>query len=431
METAEPQPARGTLAEGHMGKLLFALFMALRAAMLLVPVTPTSDADWYYHRAAGLTAGLGYVGKNGVPTAFWPPGWPMILSLGFRVLGVSPLAVGLVNLGFAALAAWLTYDLARRISGSRRVGLIALALLAIYPNSILYVPLALTEVAYTTLLLAGCWLLVVPGTPWRTILAGLVFGLAMLVKAQTLLVVPLIFAIALLRQPQWRAHLIPEARRLAMVLGAAALVVAPWTIRNHAVLGHWVAVSTNGGITLLSGNNDAATGDYTMADPVITALGQRGLGEVEYDREAKRLGVAWIKAHPMRFAALGPRKLFRLWGPDGEGEWGYEGGSPAYSAAPGVFYAVRLANQVYYALLMLGFALAPVVIIRQRRRAGERVIDWWLLPYGVALYLSAIAVVFSGQSRFHYPVMPFVCMAVAMVLADAWRRHDRSARIAG
>jgi len=41
-------------------------------------------------------------------------------------------------------------------------------------------------------------------------------------------------------------------------------------------------------------------------------------------------------------------------------------------------------------------------------RQGERVIDWWLLPYGIALYPSAIPMVFSGQSRFHYPVMPFV-----------------------
>jgi hypothetical protein len=40
-----------------------------------------------------------------------------------------------------------------------------------------------------------------------------------------------------------------------------------------------------------------------------------------------------------------------------------------------------------------------------------------VLPYGIALYPSAIAMVFSGQSRFHYPVMPFVCVTAGWLLA--------------
>ena len=71
---------------------------------------------------------------------------------------------------------------------------------------------------------------------------------------------------------------------------------------------------------------------------------------------------------------------------------------------------------------MLGFAVAFAAMVRQRVRAGARWIDWWLLPYGVAAYLCLVAVVFSGQSRFHYPVMPFVCLMAGWLIAEGWRK---------
>jgi hypothetical protein len=190
-------------------------------------------------------------------------------------------------------------------------------------------------------------------------------------------------------------------------------------VRNHRELGAWVAVSTNGGITLLTGNNDSANGGFTPDDPLVKALDARtGLNEMEYDAEAKRLGVAWIKAHPVQFAKLMPLKLAKLWGPDGEAQWAYETGYAHYADHAGTFRALRIANQLYYFALLGGFALAAGLIVWRRRKVGLRLIDWWLLPYGVAAYPTAIAMVFSGQSRFHYPAMPFICMTCGWLLAD-------------
>ena len=409
---------------------LFALFVGLRALAILLHVEPGSDAAWYYSRADMLARGLGYLGDDGAPTAYWPPGWPLALSLVFRLFGTSIWAVGLFNLACATLGGWLTLDLGRRLFGSESAGRAGLACLAIYPNAILYVPLALTEVFYTTLLLGACWLLIARKGAARLVLAGLVFGVATLVKAQTLVMVPLICAIGLWRDGDvWRR--IPGIiARAALLVALAALVVAPWTIRNHRELGAWVPVSTNGGITLLTGNNDSARGGFTPDDAVVKELDSRtGLNELAYDAEAKRLGMAWIKAHPARFVALMPMKLVRLWAPDGEGQWAYETGSPAYKAAPLAFTLLRAANQAWYWALLALFGIAAVAMTGQRRAQGVRVIDWWLLPYGVALYPSMIAMVFSGQSRFHYPVMPFVCMAAGWLLARMLDNRARNARI--
>lgn len=403
---------------------IWAIFVGLRLAVLLIPVAPGSDAEWYVLRAIGLAAGQGYLDNSGAPTAFWPPGWPMAMSVLFRLTGPSVLAIGLFNLASAVLTGYLALLLGRRLFGNEAAARLGLLLFAIYPNAIGYVPLALTEVFYTALLLLGCWLVIARRSLLWLIAAGLVFGFATLVKAQTLVMVPLLFAIGWLRTGDVWRRLPKLIGQGSLVLAMAALSVMPWTVRNHAQLGHWIAVSTNGGFTLLTGNNDTATGDYTPNDPTVTALmARRDLDEVTRDAEAKRLGMQWIAANPGGFLALAPKKLARLWLPDGEAEWAYQAAAPSYARFELLYRAVRVANQGYYALLMLGFAAAFGVMTIRRRAAHQRWVDWWLLPWGVAAYPSFIAIVFSGQSRFHYPVMPFVCLACGWLLADLLSRR--------
>lgn len=399
--------------------LIWLAFVLPRAALILLDVTPTSDADWYFDHGADFAAGRGHLDNQGGPTAYWPPGWPMILSVAFRLFGASVTTVGLLNLALAALGGWLLYSLAKRIFGGEATGRLALLLYAIYPNAVGYVPLALTEVAYTTLLLAICWLLVSERVWWRFILAGLLLGLASLVKAQSLAVVPLILAIDLLRERGFWRRLPRVAVEAVALVALAALVVAPWSMRNQRELGRFVAISTNGGATLLTGNNPTATGDFNPDDPTFKALeARKDLGEIERDRLMKEAGVAWVKANPAQFAMLMPKKLLRLWGPDGEAEWGYQAGYANYAAHEARFRAVRWINQAYYFALLCAFAIAAVVIVLRRWRASERLIGWWLLPYGIAAYPTAIALIFSGQSRFHFPVMPFVCIAAAWLLVE-------------
>jgi 4-amino-4-deoxy-L-arabinose transferase-like glycosyltransferase len=432
---ARPSPIERFASSPGALLAIWAIFIGLRLAMLLVPVAPSSDAEWYLLRAIGLAAGQGYLDNAGAQTAFWPAGWPMAMSVLFRLTGPSVLAVGLFNLASAVLTGYLALLLGRRLFGSEAAARLGLLLFALYPNAIGYVPLALTEVFYTALLLLGCWLVIARRSLLWLVAAGVVFGFATLVKAQTLVMVPLLFAIDWLRDGDIWRRLPRLVGQGALVLAMAALTVLPWTVRNHVQLGHWIAVSTNGGFTLLTGNNDTATGDYTPNDPTVTALmARRDLDEVTRDAEAKRLGMQWIAANPGGFLALAPRKLARLWLPDGEAEWGYQAGAPSYARFELLYRAVRVANQAYYALLMLGFAAAFVVMMIRRRAAHQRWVDWWLLPWGVAAYPSFIAVVFSGQSRFHYPVMPFVCLACGWLLADLLSRrasHTAPASVRG
>lgn len=401
---------------------IWALYFALRVAVLFLDVAPTSDAAWYHDRAVMLAAGQGYLDDTGAPTAFWPAGWSLVLSLAYSRLGTAPVVLGLFNLASSIVIAAFTLALGRRLYGNEAAARAGLLLLAIYPNAIGYVPLALTEVFYTALMMLGIWLLVARTSSWHLVSAGLVFGLATLVKAQTPVLIPLVFAIDWLRKPStW-----PRFGRLVteglLVLGVTLLAISPWTLRNYIELHAFVPVSTNGGFTLLTGNHDQATGDYSPETPVVETLMKRtDLDEVARDRQARRLGLEWIEANPEKFLALAPKKLMRLWLPDGEAEWAYQSGAPGYVRFEMLFRAVRYVNQAYYGALMAAFALAFFMLAARRWRNGQRWIGWWLLPYGLALYPTLICVVFSGQSRFHYPVMPFVCMTAGWLVAVLWQ----------
>ena len=404
---------------------LFVLFIAIRAAICLLPLEPFSDAAWYMNRARAIAEGAGY-SEGGVPTAFWPPGWPLLLGVLFKLFGGSVVLVKVFNLLCAVIGAWFTLDLGRRLFESELAGRAALLIVALYPNHAAYASVALTEVFYTTLVLAGCWLVI--ARPWRLALplAGLVFGYSMLVKAQSLILVPTLFAVALLHDGLgWRAFWRRVLQGLVVLVFAFA-VVLPWTLRNHAVLGEWVLVSTNGGITLLTGNNPSARGDYTPDDPLVTSVPRTVATQVEDDREYKRRAIVWIRENPVAFLQLMPAKLFRLWAPDGEAEWAFQAGFAHYDDWSLWFRTMRWLNQAYYLAMLAGFAWAGWLLASGRARIGTQRVGWWLLPYGVALYPSLIAVVFSGQSRFHYPVMPFVAMACGWLLTRHASRQSRA-----
>jgi hypothetical protein len=200
-----------------------------------------------------------------------------------------------------------------------------------------------------------------------------------------------------------------------VVIAIAMLVVLPWSLRNQRVLGDFVLVSTNGGFTLLTGNNPSARGGYTTDDPLVESIGRTVATQLQADREAKRRAIQWITQHPAEFLALLPRKFFYLWAPDGEGEWAYQQGYAGYEEYRPWFRAVRILNQAYYFVLLGGFG-AALILLGSRVAGGRGRVDWWAVPYALAVNYTLISLVFSGQSRFHYSLTPFMAAACGWLI---------------
>jgi hypothetical protein len=387
----------------------FAIYMLLRAAIILsVPVQPTSDELWYYNHAVSLASGQGYV-QNGIPTAYWPVGWPGFLALVIWIFGRSPETGEWANLALAAAIFFLSLKIATSIFQNKIVGRITVAILTFYPNEIGYVPDLATEIFYTALLLLAVYFLIGVKSPAGLILSGVIFGIATLTKTQTPFIPVLLFAAWWLANKARGGTFWSSLSKAVAVCAVMSLIVLPWTVRNYIVFHSFVPVSTNGGPTLLTGNNPSARGDYTPNDPLARQIQEDTAGEVARDQRAKSLAMKWIRDNPRQYISLIPLKIWRMWAPDGEAEWVFQSGFLNYNDYWFAFRSVRIFNQLYYLAILSFFALGSLFLFKGPGRQSPLVLTGYIL-FG---YFTLIAIIFSGQSRFHFPIMPWIAMYAA------------------
>jgi hypothetical protein len=393
----------------------FALFIGLRASLiLLIPLEMSSDAAWYLGRASSIAAGEGYT-EGGYPTAYWPVGYPGFLAVLFYLFGQSALVGQTANLLMTGATFFLQLELTRRIFHSEAAARLGVLLLAIYPNNIAYTSFILTEIYFTFLLLLGVYLYIAQRGWIGVFFSGLVFGLATLTKPQ-IIFFPLILVAFQLISLHGRTNareIIVKGLAIYLVILA---VLVPWAIRNTQVFGQLVLISTNGGATLLTGNNPSADGGFVENDPLVAQRNFFVRDQVESDRRARQLALEWIRDNPGRFMQLIPLKIWHLWAKNGEAEWAYQIGYPHYQQNWQIFRTIRWINQIFYTLLLAGALASAVLLVLMKKSRTNGPADAWpwvLVGYCLMIYLTLISAVFSGQPRFHFPVMPWVIMYAA------------------
>jgi hypothetical protein len=413
------------LSSHHFVPACFALYLGVRLAVVLfIPIEQQSDQLWYYNRAVAIASGKGY-SERGILTAFWPVGWPGFMGLLFSLLGPSPFLAQIANLGFAVATFFLALSLGSTLFGDKLVGRLTVLVLAFYPNQIAYVPSLATEVYYTALLLLAVSILFWNKTLPALMLSGVIFGIATLTKAQTLFL-PAVLSLAWRFFSPRRIRFLSDLTRIAAIYGAVGVVILPWTVRNYLVFGEVVLISTNGGGTLLAGNNPSARGDDAEDDPLVKRIPADVEQQVAADRLATSMALEWIHDNPAAFAILVPKKVWRLWAPDGEGEWWYQRGFKDYFKYELIFRIIRVFNQLYYVCIILLAGLSVIYLLRRRRA---------LLPCAwtghiLVAYFTLISILFSGQSRFHFALMPWLVTYAAWTLLNWSKVNALSAKAA-
>ena len=213
----------------------------------------------------------------------------------------------------AAASFFLQLELTRRIFRSEAAARLGVLLLTIYPNHVGYTAFTLTEIYFTFLLLLGIYIyLARRGWTW-VLLSGLVFGLAALTKPQVIFLPGLLVLLELLSRGK-KPGLRDDIAKGFVIYLMMAMVLVPWAVRNSQVFGETVLISTNGGATLLTGNNPSADGSYAENDPLVAQRNFSVRDQVEADRRAQALALNWIKENPGRFVQLIPLKDMALVG---------------------------------------------------------------------------------------------------------------------
>ncbi len=375
-------------------------------------------------------------------TSAYSPGLPLLVAgVHWLTGGVHLTAARVVLALFGAVAVLLAYLLGRRLSGPG-AGLAGAAGLALYPAMLEYHGLLLTEALAASLLAGGLILFlraIDGGGLWTWAGAGGLLGAVALVRPEYLPIAGLLPLVGLIwgnRDAGGRTRSLAAG---AMLLGAA-LVLAPWVVRNMVVLDRFVPVSTGGGKALYIGTNLDADGDGVklrdvlldqrprwrerlertgpLDDPNRLVL-ERVLARVAADEHpgADTDVALWrlgrenlghdLAEHPGEFASMLVSKAYRMWTDPARGVM-----------AKGLWPALHLG-------LPIAAALALAVLLARRRVEG-------LVLSLILLYATGVGALLIASPRRELVVLPLVSAlagaGLAWLAAQA-RRPSESRRI--
>lgn len=369
------------------------------------------------------------------------PLYPYFLGVLKSVLGAD---VGMVRavqavlgsaacvLMFLAARAWMTAA-GMDASRARRVGLVAGLVLAVYPPAIFLDSLiqkANLGVLWMTLLLwllARVWLH--PGG-WRALGLGVVTGLLMLTREETLLLAPVAGVVTAVGTWRWhRAPTPPAGAASRPMRGVAVSVVAfaaglaavlgPVAWRNHRVGGEWVLTTSQAGPNFYIGNNPSATGIYAPLRPgrsntpferrdafelAAEAMG-RELTPTEVSRYWTNKAMAFITGEPVKWLRLMARKAVLLVNryepPDSEDQYSFEEHS----------WLLRGLGWVLHLGVLAPLAAAGLVLSLRHRR------ELWPL-YAVLATVAAAVVMFYVFARYRFPIVPAMLPLAGLAVVE-------------
>jgi len=372
------------------------------------------DSVWYDTTAQRLAEGKGYVfdptvwkAPNGdliypgetdlTPTALWPPGYPLTLAGVYKITGDSLWTARLLNVLFGALTAALVFLIAKKLFG-RRPGIFAGFTLALLPSHILFTAVLLSE-TYFGFLLALLLALYVyfvfdrPKANLPLILAlGALTAFTGYVRGE-FMAYGGIFALLVLLHFRRRA-LLPL---LALAAGAA-IIVTPWTVRNHIHFNQWIVGTTGAGRVVFQGHNEKTDGGPSLEAFWRLEQDYKGLSrkeiELKANKDGSKLAREWAQDHKLEELRLVPRRMYMLFRSDESGVTWVQS-NKAWFGTEGADRLIRLSSALFYGMIALSLAGWPLwwKTFDTKRWAVFGIVPFYMIVFGV---------LFIGDPRYHY-----------------------------
>jgi Dolichyl-phosphate-mannose-protein mannosyltransferase len=278
------------------------------------PREPVWDGHYYDFGARRIAAGLGY--SDGVtvwhPWCHWPVGYSGLLAFIYKLFGGGPYTATIANACLGTALVVLVHRFAR-YELSRARARVAALLCAASPGLVAYCALVMTEPLSALGLVFAGWAIArfLRDRPlFGAAIAGATLGLGTLVHPAMIAWAPLVAVTVFASRKvgeSIRRPLRQAAAVGAIATGCALAVVLPWTLRNCRVMDRCAFVSTNGGWNLAIGSFPRATGRFetlhsTDGCAIVT-------GQVQQDTCWRDLAIRAIRADPVRWIGLMPKKL--------------------------------------------------------------------------------------------------------------------------
>lgn len=383
----------------HLMLGLFALGLVPR--LVLLGLWGDALEFWEYETLGQhIAAGNGYViSRFGHAVLAFGDGnlYSFLTGSIYALFGHQPSLVAFAQAVLVSLAAPVLYVIAERPFGATKAA-VGAALAAVHPGLLVYTlklhPLGLDVLLLSLMLL---WTLRATWSRPTTLLAGLTLGLNMMTRPTYFLAGIVALGV------RWFAQHI-DRRAIVAAVGISLLVAMPWVLRNWALLGQPMLVSTSFE-DVWKGNNPAATGSGYLApgldvfDSAPIDLRDRiwQADEVQVNTVFARETLKFIEHQPDKFAGLVARKFVYFW-------W--------LPQEAGVLYpASWLAMYQLYAVVIYAFALIGAVGIVRGGSSEERTL--LLTIVSVAMTLAMIHALAYVEGRHRWGIEPLILLLTA------------------
>jgi dolichyl-phosphate-mannose-protein mannosyltransferase len=377
------------------------------------------DSVWYTLVSGSLAHGKGvidpraYFGSGrAIVTASHAPLYPAFLAGITRLFNGDYATFRLVGAVAGTLTVVLTGSIGKRIGGAP-VGLVAAALVAVFPSLIAVDGALMSETVAIPLLLGAVWVALVAierPTWWRFGIVGALLGLTMLARADALVVaVCVVVPMAMLAARRW-------SRRCAfavIAIGGLVIVVMPWVMRNEAHFGRFLVATTSTSRTVAGANCSASYGGALIGD-WDAACGADPLGPnseiAVYDEQMTR-GIDYARGHMTRLPLVVVVRELREFGLFRPRQQAHLEAIETRS-----YHWQLLAWACWLPAMALGTA-GFVVMIRRRVRSA-------CMLLGVVASVVLVAAFGHGNQRFRTACEPVVLVAAAVAIVRERRGRE-------
>jgi hypothetical protein len=358
----------------------------------------------------------------GIPSAYTQPLYGFFLIPIYWIAERHWLAVGLAQIAVAVGTAWLVYAIGLRIA-TKRTAFLAALLATLHPYLVWH-DVHLNREILDQALAAGVVLLALVAVEkgrslWWAAALGAVLGLAILGNAR-LLLLPLVVGIWMLARLGWAHH---GFAVFVIVCASAALVLAPWVVRNKVSVGCF-AVTTDARALWKANNLNTydvlARGGWIDDVPNIPgappspqdagAIYERTGRILEVDECAqmrfyRELVLEFWREHPEEKGRLAVQAARLLWQPNVLETQGRPGAGSWQDKA-------RSTVEPAFMITLFGLAVIGLFVLPR---------SFVALALLLLAYQTAIAMLFAGATRYRVP-WDFLIALIAAAGIDAIAR---------
>lgn len=356
---------------------------------ILVPTLPFSDFLFYHESAIKLSQGTSAITKN--------MGYSILLSMGYRIYPIV-LTGKLINATVSTLSILFLYLVGSKLV-NQPTGLIAAFLFAIFPSEILMVSVLGVEVVATTLgIIIVYFIIRTTNNELNTSItsmfyAGIFFGLGLTVRSSYIFYFPaillwIIFLPSFDSGRKWRVFV---SYCVGIVIGLILILMSYYLSTKQF---SFEPLRTPDSFPFLSGTNARELGIWNQDDANLYfswPIDRR-------DALARQEAINRIKANPIEFVLLVPKKIAVLMG---QNDYGNYWSLHAIDWGIGNIFIGLYSQSIYIIIWVFAFyafnkdfknSLLPIIVLV--------LILSTLLPHTIL----------EVQGRYHHHIMPLIVL---------------------